>query len=314
MALLDIPGKDYFKDPTVIASLAETVLFNCSYRIAQDDVQLMDTVKSKISRKSKKHKERVDDVNSRITLHMDGRNVTFLFHVELFGYADTAVVIRIMDYDVNSMQLQARRIKSQMVRTGKVKDKEICNYVTQLPHVLQLEPSVTYVLNLTQDKWEGYPCNTDLYDPILNEHGIIPATNGEVKVIDPHTMSDEQLDLLIPELKLLFLVIKYQKKEYEDDMLKLLSESQLQIGNQLATLLSSITDKFVEIPEEGGTVRVCESTKAIKERFRNEGEAIGSFKTALSLFLDESISAEKAAKLLGMSVEQFLAKAKVQMS
>ena len=97
---------------------------------------------------------------------MDGRNVTFLFHVELFGYADTAVVIRIMDYDVNSMQLQARRIKSQMVRTGKVKDKEICNYVTQLPHVLQLEPSVTYVLNLTQDKWEGYPCNTDLYDPI----------------------------------------------------------------------------------------------------------------------------------------------------
>ena len=127
-------------------------------------------------------------------------------------------------------------------------------------------------------------------------------------------MSDEQLDLLIPELKLLFLVIKYQKKEYEDDMLKLLSESQLQIGNQLATLLSSITYKFVEIPEEGGTVRVCESTKAIKERFRNEGEAIGSFKTALSLFLDESISAEKAAKLLGMSVEQFLAKAKVQMS
>ena len=59
---------------------------------------------------------------------------------------------------------------------------------------------------------------------------------------------------------------------------------------------------------------MCESTKAIKERFRNEGEAIGSFKTALSLFLDESISAEKAAKLLGMSVEQFLAKAKVQMS
>ena len=34
----------------------------------------------------------------------------------------------------------------------------------------------------------------------------------------------------------------------------------------------------------------------------------------LKLFLDESISAEKAAETLDMTVEQFLAKAKVQMS
>ena len=34
----------------------------------------------------------------------------------------------------------------------------------------------------------------------------------------------------------------------------------------------------------------------------------------LKLFLDESISAEKAAETLDMTVEQFLAKAKAQMS
>ena len=92
----------------------------------------------------------------------------------------------------------------------------------------------------------------------------------------------------------------------------------LAIGRHLITLLSSITDKSVEIPEEGGTVRVCESTKAIKERFRNEGkaegEAIGSFKTALKFFRKGKLSAEDAAEEVGMSVEQFLAKAKVQMS
>lgn len=221
-----------------------------------------------------------------------------------------------MDYDVNSMQLQARRIGTEMVRTGKVKDEKTCNYLTKLPHVLRLEPSITYVLNLTQDKWEGYPGDSDLYDPILKEYGISPATKAEVRVIDPHTMSDEQLDLLIPELKLLFLVIRYQKKEYEKDMLELLSSSKLAIGNQLATLLSSITDRFVEIPEEGGTVIVCESTRAIRERDRNEGrvEGIligkegGRFEMLAELYHDGTLSAEKAASKLNMSVDQFLAK------
>lgn len=48
MAKLDIPGKDYFKDPHVIASLAETVLFSCRLRIESDDVQLVDTVEAKM--------------------------------------------------------------------------------------------------------------------------------------------------------------------------------------------------------------------------------------------------------------------------
>ena len=205
-----------------------------------------------------------------------------------------------------------------MVRTGKVKDEKTCNYLTKLPHVLRLEPSITYVLNLTQDKWKGYPGDSDLYDPILKEYGISPATKAEVRVIDPHTMSDEQLDLLIPELKLLFLVVRYQKKEYEKDMLELLSSSKLAIGNQLATLLSSITDRFVEIPEEGGTVIVCESTRAIRERDRNEGrvEGIligkegGRFETALSFYRKGFVSSQQAAQECGMSVEEFLAKAK----
>ena len=83
MAKLDIPGKDYFKDPHVIASLAETVLFSCRLRIESDDVQLVDTVEAKIAKDGEKHKDRINDVNSRITLHLDGNEVPVLFHVLL---------------------------------------------------------------------------------------------------------------------------------------------------------------------------------------------------------------------------------------
>lgn len=117
-------------------------------------------------------------------------------------------------------------------------------------------------------------------------------------------------------------------------MLKLLSNSKPAIGNQLATLLSSITDRFVEIPEEGGTVIVCESTRAIRERDRNEGIQIGRnegrdegiqigvnrgiligkegsrCEILAELYHDGILSAEKAASKLNMSVDQFLSKAK----
>ena len=52
-------------------------------------------------------------------------------------------------------------------------------------------------------------------------------------------------------------------------------------------------------------------TKKTIHPHTSKGEFSENF---LKLFLDESISAEKAAETLDMTVEQFLAKAKVQMS
>ena len=106
----------------------------------------------------------------------------------------------------------------------------------------------------------------------------------------------------------------------------LLNSSKQRIGRNLAKVIAALVNRKIKIPKKGETIVMCEAMMVIEEKIRTEskaegkadgkaeGEAIGSFKTALSLFLDESISAEKAAKLLGMSVEQFLAKAKVQMS
>ena len=102
----------------------------------------------------------------------------------------------------------------------------------------------------------------------------------------------------------------------------LLNSSKQRIGRNLAKVIAALVNRKIKIPKKGETIVMCEAMMVLEEKIRTEskaegkaeGEAIGSFKTALSLFLDESISAEKAAKLLGMSVEQFLAKAKVQMS
>ena len=71
---------------------------------------------------------------------------------------------------------------------------------------------------------------------------------------------------------------------------------------------------------------MCESTRAIRERDRNEGIQIGRnegrvegiligkeggrFEMLAELYHDGTLSAEKAASKLNMSVDQFLAKAR----
>lgn len=109
-----------------------------------------------------------------------------------------------------------------------------------------------------------------MHDPLFNESGVHPATVGHLKVIDPHTMSDQQLDLLIPELKFLFLAIRYQKEEYAEEMQALLNSSQVAIGSRLATLLKKILNIDIQIPKEGETVIVCGSIRVITENIRAE--------------------------------------------
>ncbi|MGM9942448.1 MAG: hypothetical protein ACI32N_10755 [Bulleidia sp.] len=236
MGALDVTCRDYLKQPYVIASLAEAVLFQKRLLINPEDVQLIDTVEAKINKAQDSYTDLYYDVNSRITLQNNDKNITFQFHLEPMSYVDTSMVIRIMGYDINNIQTQCRNIRAEMEHSGKANDKKTCNFLTKLPHVLSLEPCISYVLNLSEQIWTGYAGSEDMYDPLFNESGVHPSTVGHLKVIDPHTISDGQLDLLIPELKFLFRAIRYQKEEYAEEMQELLNSSQLAIGSRLATL------------------------------------------------------------------------------
>ena len=165
--------------------------------------------------------------------------------------------------------LQAEHTQPQ--RSGKGKDVKTCNYLTQLPHVLQLEPCFTCVLNLSKQKWEGYSSSEELYDPSFAKRNLHPATTGMLKVIDPHTMSEKQLDQLLPELKLLFLAIRYQSREYAKQLETLLKTSHVQIGRRLATALSQILNRNLQIPEEGEKIEMCESMDVLVQGYRAEG-------------------------------------------
>ena len=310
MGRIDIPWKDYFKQPYVMANLAEVFLFNRNAYLKETDVSIQDSVQAKLGSNGTKDKDLTNDVHSRITLNKEGFEIPVHFTVELMANPDTAMVVRTMEYDINCLIVQIRRIESKMEHDRLVNDPKTCDFLTQRPPVIQLEPCITYMLNLNQNRWEGYTSSDQMYDHRLNSTGIHPTTSGVLKVIDPHTLSDRQLDLLIPELKLLFLIVRYQNKEYAQQLDHLLNNSKQRIGRNLAKVIAALVNRKIKIPKKGETIVMCEAMMVIEEKIRTESR----FETALSFFRKGKLSAEDAAEEVGMSVEQFLAKAKAQMS
>ena len=54
---------------------------------------------------------------------------------------------------------------------------------------------------------------------------------------------------------------------------------------------------------------MCEAMDVIAQRIENKGIRKGKLETVMSLFRDGTINAEKAADILGMTANQFLAEA-----
>ena len=104
-------------------------------------------------------------------------------------------------------------------------------------------------------------------------------------------MSEKQLDQLLPELKLLFLAIRYQSREYAKQLDTLLKTSHVQIGRRLATALSQILNRNLQIPEEGEMIEMCESMDVLVQGYKAEGRAEG----------DENRSRKVTIKLLKLN-------------
>ena len=54
---------------------------------------------------------------------------------------------------------------------------------------------------------------------------------------------------------------------------------------------------------------MCEAMNVIAQKIENKGIRKGKLETVLSLFRDGTINAEKAADILGITANQFLAEA-----
>ena len=278
MSKIDIACSDYIQQPYVIASLFQSALLDENDVIMESDVVLQDTREPKIMNNGEKHQERRRDIHARITLYDSDHSFSCHFCLELMSYNDTAMITRVMDYDITTMQVQIRNIRSDMERTGKGKDVKTCNYLTQLPHVLQLEPCFTCVLNLSKQKWEGYSSSEELYDPSFAKRNLHPATTGVLKVIDPHTMSEKQLDTL-------------------------LKTSHVQIGRRLATALSQILNRNLKIPEEGETIEMCESMEVLVQGYIAEGDETRSRKDTIKL-LKMNWTLEQISDFVERSIEE----------
>ena len=219
---------------------------------------------------------------------------------------------------------QIRKQIAEIERAGRQYDKTVCNPLTHVPHNTKIEPIRSLVINLNKHKWEGFTNSVDMTNDELARMGFSPTIFGILLVLDPHTISDELLNMMIPELKLIFLAVRYQAKEYSDQLNELLSSSKVLINQQMATVLSALLNRNIKVPEKG-EITMCEAMDVIAQRIENKGirkgEANGirkgirqgiqqgKLETVVSMYRKGKLTVDECAEELGMTVNQFLAEA-----
>ena len=333
MGRLDIAFKDFLKQKHVLASLAEVMIFQSKGIIRPENVTILDTVQAKLDTKNRRnHKELIQDVVCRIDTIAGDRYICFRLHLEPMSYIDCYMLSRNMEYSANDIMTQIRKQIAEIERAGRQYDKTVCNPLTHVPHNTKIEPIRSLVINLNKHKWEGFTNSIDMTNDELARMGFFPTIFGILLVLDPHTISDELLNMMIPELKLIFLAVRYQAKEYSDQLNELLSSSKVLINQQMATVLSALLNRNIKVPEKG-EITMCEAMDVIAQRIENKGikkgEASGirkgirqgirqgmqqgilqgKLETVVSMYRKGKLTVDECAEELGMTVNQFLAEA-----
>ena len=151
-----------------------------------------------------------------------------------------------------------------------------------------------------------------------------------LKILEPVSMSDEEIEQFKSELQKVFYFIKYSNEKDKLGELINGNESFQYITRETADLINKVTNAGIVIPEREENVDMCKAIQEMREESKAEGIAIGkeTAKKEMCIAIEEMreesfqegkqnilfklvqkgfLTIEKAASELDMTVEQFKA-------
>ena len=172
----------------------------------------------------------------------------------------------------------------------------------------RLHPVITVVIYFCTDPWYGPRSVHDMLSEISPELlEFIP--NYKLHLIEPAALSCEQLQKFQSNLREILLCIKYANdKERLDTIIQdprfgAVQYEAAAILNEFADLKLDLTDNH-----KGGTINMLPGFEQLREDYKRQGQALGSFETQLtcvkSLMANLNLDIEAAMKALDISEEQ----------
>lgn len=217
MGEIDIRVKNFIKLNSVFAQLFSEGVFGGRIRVDPDRLQELDTVNQetvKLEDGQLKDLERLRDAE-KISMLFDGR-MAFQVIMGVEGQAGVHyyMPVRCMELDALAYSYQCRKISE------KAKERrELKKYADGVPKGTKIVPTVTLVLYLGDDPWDGPLSVYDMLDIPEEMKGwaksIIP--DYPMHIIDAKHMSGEEIDRFDGDLRAFLLMIQ---GNYDEEKIK----------------------------------------------------------------------------------------------
>ncbi len=303
MGNIDIAAKELMKHNTFFADAVNFYLYQGKKVILPEHLHEADSAQAiMISVDSKKPigKERYRDVIKKVEKYSKTDKIIFMTGFENQSYVNRAMPVRNMLYDSLSYIMQVKE-KSKST-----------DFFTDLPKDEKLIPVITIVINFGQEPWNEPLSLHELLD--CEEKDFLRYfPDYHLHLIDPHKMSDDEINMFDSNLREIFFCIKYSKDKIKFMDIIRNNENRFNTLDKFALeFLRTFTSFKIPSDSQKGGVNMCQAIKELMEDARMEGIREAEEKAKIAIIEATRQAEEKAEKAVIEATRQAEEKAVIE--
>lgn len=202
-------------------------------------------------------------------LKTDGKVAYLLLAVENQKHVDYAMPWRVMDYDNGSYRSQIDHLKA--INKDNSKGATNAEFVSGLRKEDRLIPVITLVVYLGDKPWDGPRSLKEMFDVDPELEPFI--SDYRMNLIEPLTMSDDDLNQFQTNLREIFGIIRYSRDpEKQKQFIK--NNPRLEhVTKATANFMLEMYGKKIDFPEEQEVVNMNQAFNQILQSEFEEGQA-----------------------------------------
>jgi len=232
--------------------------------------------------------EKIRDVRKVVKLSPDDQTAYMIYGAENQSHIHYAMPVKTMLYDVmeyaDQIDTMRKKIKAKeydengnRIPKGKISSDE---FLSSWRKDDKLIPVVSVVVNFSDHKWDGPLSLHEMFAqdvPFDKEpserYNVIKEMIPDYRIIliDPHQMSDEELDSLKSNLGTVLSFIK--NSDNKNRIRKRFADTELDAESVM--VINSCTGSNIALPQKGEKIKMCKAWEDFKKEGIEEGRAEG---------------------------------------
>ena len=274
----DLLTKRFMSKPDIFADAFNYLIYRGEHVIDAGELVELDTTALAVTYASGESGEesvqKVRDVLKEWVCMQDGRATYMVLGIENQSHIHYAMPVRNMLYDAIQYENQVKKHQKREPAPSEPTADIHGAYLSGFGRHDRLKPVITLVIYFGEKPWDA---PMSIYEMCggVDEQMRAFVQDYKIHLIQPATMSVEQLENLTSEFREAMLFIKYRKDK--DALRRVLREDKRfqSIDRDTAAMLRAITGTRIRINESEEKINMCTAIQEMMDESRAEGVRFG---------------------------------------